>query len=38
MADLPTRDWLVESEVGDLLHSAVEDKARIREILEEFLA
>ena len=32
-ADFPTRDWLVESEVGNLLHSAVRDDAKIREVL-----
>ena len=33
MADRPVVEWLVASEVGDLLHSALVDHARIREVL-----
>ena len=33
MADRPVSEWLVANEVGDLLHSAVRDDGRIREVL-----
>lgn len=32
-ADRPVKEWLVASEVGDLLQTAVSDSARIREVL-----
>ena len=33
MVDFPARDWLVASEVGNLLQTAVSDAGKIREVL-----